>query len=448
MSVYTRGDNSQNGEALTQSETHLYGSSRIGLFKPNLNVEMPSITRKINFRGVEPGYFLSFERGRKIYELSNHLGNVLATVSDRRIALDADQNGIVDYYSADVLTTQDYYSGGMQMPGRTYQAGSGSYTYGYGGHLKADEIYGDGNMVDMGGRFYDTRIGRTPSPDPEKHLYTAISPYAYALDNPINVIDPDGKLVIFINGQHLGNQGGTRSYWGGVDKKIMSRIGDYRAIYRDGASGGFPNTIFNQFPHNNLNPLSRIASGYARGKKDAASVIAGLKRDPNDPNKITETIKVVTHSMGTAYSRGYTAALEQYVSEYNAKHKDAPLTGFQIETQVDIAAFQGSMLPADQNVKNRFFMSGDADWVANGKGKHSLKSLSPSSDVPNATPIKTDPGTTHDVTDYGKDKYLQQIPQSTNNSDVMPVQMPQPSQRAPADATRVAPKPIVTPIRN
>ena len=119
MSVYTRGENSQNSGQLTQSETHLYacplwwGSNRIGLFKPDNNVESPPIKSYILLPGVGSAYFQNFERGRKIYELSNHLGNVLATVSDRRIALDADQNGIVDYYTADIISQQDYYPFGM-----------------------------------------------------------------------------------------------------------------------------------------------------------------------------------------------------------------------------------------------------------------------------------------------------------------------------------------------
>lgn len=192
----------------------------------------------------------------------------------------------------------------------------------------------------------------------------------------------------------------------------MNRIGDRRAMYRDGSSGGFLNTLFNKLRNNNFNHGSRIEQGLAQGKKDAAGIIASLRRDPNDPNKIVETVKVITHSMGTAYSRGYTAALEKYVAAYNAKNKEASLTGFSIETQVDIAAFQGSHLPIQSNVTNKLYMSGDKDDVANGAG--ALKAFSPTSNVPGSQPIETDPETTHSITDYAKDKYLNQIPKSNN----------------------------------
>ena len=127
--------------------------------------------------------------------------------------------------------------------------------------------------------------------------------------------------------------------------------------------------------------------------------------------------------MGTAYSRGYAKALQKYVDNYNAKNKDNPLTGFQIETTVDIAAFQGCDLPADKTtVKNRYYMSGDKDGVANGKG--ALKILSPNSDVPDANRIETDPGTEHGIKNYGKDKYINQIPKSSKNGDVPPTVTP------------------------
>ena len=41
--------------------------------------------------------------------------------------------------------------------------------------------------------------------DPHCEKYYSISPYAYCMNNPVNCIDPDGRLVIFINGFHAGD---------------------------------------------------------------------------------------------------------------------------------------------------------------------------------------------------------------------------------------------------
>jgi RHS repeat-associated protein len=72
----------------------------------------------------------------------------------------------------------------------------GVYRYGYGSHEKIDEVSGSGNTIDMGDRWLDVRLGRTPKPDAKAHKYPEISPYAYVLNNPIIFVDPDGKVVV------------------------------------------------------------------------------------------------------------------------------------------------------------------------------------------------------------------------------------------------------------
>lgn len=83
------------------------------------------------------------------------------------------------------------------MPGRSL--GSGDYRFSFNGHEKVDEINGSGNQIDMGGRYLDTRLGRTSSTDPKSSSYPGISPYVFSLNNPIIFIDPDGEKVKAIN---------------------------------------------------------------------------------------------------------------------------------------------------------------------------------------------------------------------------------------------------------
>ncbi|GAB2808259.1 hypothetical protein GCM10027043_04180 [Ferruginibacter profundus] len=131
----------------------------------------------------------TFTTGNKFFELSNYLGNVLATVSDKHIGVDSNSNGYSDYYLADVVTANDYYPFGMQMPGRKYSAGSG-YRYGFNGK-ENDKDAGEG-VQDYGLRVYDSRLGKFLSVDPLTKSYPHYTPYSFAGNKPIQFIDLDG----------------------------------------------------------------------------------------------------------------------------------------------------------------------------------------------------------------------------------------------------------------
>jgi len=80
------------------------------------------------------------------------------------------------------------------MPGRQFN--SSSYKYGFNGKEKDDEINGGGNSYDFGARMYDSRLGRWLSLDPLQTKYPDLSPYSFVDNNPIYLIDPDGKRII------------------------------------------------------------------------------------------------------------------------------------------------------------------------------------------------------------------------------------------------------------
>uniref|UniRef100_UPI0027B8DF3C RHS repeat domain-containing protein n=1 Tax=Foetidibacter luteolus TaxID=2608880 RepID=UPI0027B8DF3C len=194
MRVYVSGDNTKNSGRLTQTETHLYGSSRLGLYKAESDVTLAA-TNTATLAGGKTAYLYSFTRGEKFFELSNHLGNVLAVVTDKKLQHTED-NAVVDYYLADVVSASDYAPFGMQLVGRSVSADG--YRYGFNGKEK-DKDAGEG-IQDYGMRIYDVRIGKFLSVDPISKEYPELTPYQFASDCPVQAIDLDGLEGVEANG--------------------------------------------------------------------------------------------------------------------------------------------------------------------------------------------------------------------------------------------------------
>src|SRR5690606_21950291 len=127
-------------EFYTLQEQNIYGSSRIGLVQNDFFVAR-RVSDAVDNSGFydENGYFhditnynsapalvqydapasevdLELIVGRRRYELSNHLGNVLEVITDRKIAID--NAGDISHYMPDVVTWTDYWPFGMMLPGR------------------------------------------------------------------------------------------------------------------------------------------------------------------------------------------------------------------------------------------------------------------------------------------------------------------------------------------
>ena len=159
MSVYTLNTSSDDSPVI--SEQYLYGSSRIGVYNP---VVSNTVTGR------------SF--GRKSYELSDHLGNVRATLSDyRRLASQAQVQSATDYYP-------------FGMVARAYSS-SQQYRYGYQGQEHEDDITGGDYAFAY--RLHDPRIGRFLSIDPVGNDYPWNAPYSFSENRVIDGIDLEGK---------------------------------------------------------------------------------------------------------------------------------------------------------------------------------------------------------------------------------------------------------------
>lgn len=135
--------------------------------------------------------------GDKRFELSNHLGNVLNVITDRKLPItDGQPTPKIAYYTADVSSYSDYYAFGTLMTGR--HGSSNEYDRGFNGQLKDDELKGEGNSYDFGNRMYDPRIGKFLSTDRLAGKYAYQSPYVFAGNTPIMAIDAQGDSIRYV----------------------------------------------------------------------------------------------------------------------------------------------------------------------------------------------------------------------------------------------------------
>lgn len=126
-----------NGELLTVyqdtytlSETMIYGSSRLGVDNRNVTLTTAQLNQDPGGGNLETGINFWYSDlvqhqidesyrllDQKFYEMSNHLGNVLEVITDRKLAWDEDGNGIDERYIANIVSYSDYYPYGMLLEG-------------------------------------------------------------------------------------------------------------------------------------------------------------------------------------------------------------------------------------------------------------------------------------------------------------------------------------------
>ena len=124
--------------------------------------------------GGQLGTFYPRESSNQyVYRISDHLGNVRATISRDP------SGGLVQ-----ILSYADYYAWGMTLPQREW-SGAPRFRLAYQGQEYESRV----GMYGFSKRFYDQRLGRWLSTDPYNQHW---SPYLAMSNNPVSFVDPDG----------------------------------------------------------------------------------------------------------------------------------------------------------------------------------------------------------------------------------------------------------------
>ena len=244
--------------------------------------------------GVEARYFVT-----------DHLGSVRAVV-----------NG-----DGEVLERNDYYPFGSRWDDGLLS----DNRYRYNGNEA--QAFLNNPYLDYGARQYDSDGAVWLGTDQLSELYYHIGSYAYCANNPINAIDADGRLIIFVGGFEpnrsvtsaiigtmmlsnslpsqmkaamMASAAPNRDFskkdyydWGSVNELYIDTYNDQNALYTQGRTtlpGGSASKRYNM--------------GLEAGRKLVQQILAGEVELTDD-----ETIKLVGHSQGAAYAAGIAQAL-------------------------------------------------------------------------------------------------------------------------------------------
>ena len=123
-----------------------------------------------------------------VYNYNDHLGNV-------RVSYEKDVEG-----NATIIDENNYYPFGMKHSPYNLITPASDYKYKYNGKELQDEL--GLNTYDYGFRHYMPDIGRWGCMDAHSESYFQVSPYNYAMNNPINMIDMLGLDPVYNNGKY------------------------------------------------------------------------------------------------------------------------------------------------------------------------------------------------------------------------------------------------------
>lgn len=185
MATYTSDQPADAPEVKWQS-AYIYGGSRLA--EERIDTSMQDLSKIQDVRGADRYTYRS--RGSKYYELTEHRNNVLATVSDRKLAIDKDRDKKVDFYEGDIWNVSDYYPYGMQMMDRNESFADSRF--GFQGQEKDDEMKGEGNSINYKYRMHDARLGRFFAVDPLSRKFPFFSSYQFSGNIVVSHIELEG----------------------------------------------------------------------------------------------------------------------------------------------------------------------------------------------------------------------------------------------------------------
>jgi RHS repeat-associated protein len=174
------------GACYNLTERTLYGSPRLGL-----DAQPISMTASI----ANENNLYSHAIGEKHYELSNHLGNVLIVITDRKAFVPA-AGTVAAHFESTIVSVTDYSPFGVPLTARTWN--EKPHRYGFQNQEEDPELWE--GAVTYKYRIEDPSLGRFFSVDPLYAKYPWNSNYAFSENRVLDAVELEGLEACFIHG--------------------------------------------------------------------------------------------------------------------------------------------------------------------------------------------------------------------------------------------------------
>jgi len=312
----------------------------------------------IKFMPTAEGYY-NFENNKYIYSYVDHLGNV-------RVSYFNNGNG------AEVLEENNYYPFGLKHEGYNSLAGNPAYKYQYNGK----ELQQETGWNDYGARMYMPELGRWGVMDALSEKYNSYSPFNYAINNPVMIIDPDGNDAKTYTGQDAINA--FMNYKENMDAGRFANFKSVSATFSllngDGKNP-FSHVDFTKFGGDDLlNPLFQFPkSDIAFYKQEypaffdfIMNVLPNIVNESNFMKVLSETSGFSPEELGKMFSSKTAYGLMSHQSigysnadyPHSAQPKSYPVNMVRLNTNV-LDWFQGANRDTStkEGLTNVFYMA-------------------------------------------------------------------------------------------
>ena len=191
------------GTTITEEHYIMNGSELVAVVKSNgvLDYWKTSYGKYVKTNNIYTTY----------YYLTDHLGSTRVVLREDGVRTEA----------------YDYYAFGLLLPGRTFGSGTKE-------RFTGKERDAETGWDYFGARYYNPTIARWMNVDPLSDKFPSWSPYNYVMNNPLMMIDPNGKMSEWARQNSNLVLSGSRNTWWNNEVGTTSGI--------NGIAGGEGNT--------------------------------------------------------------------------------------------------------------------------------------------------------------------------------------------------------------